>query len=114
VGAGVGVGVGEDLEIAPPQLVANIAARRPRLSSILRRNLRCARPPARNRPKNSIHAATGQRVGPCGFGTASMAVLAAALMVNVAVACPFTVTVVGLRLHVSWLDDGAQVSAPCR
>jgi len=26
----------------------------------------------------------------------------------------FTVTVVGLRLHVSWLDDGAQVSAPCR
>jgi hypothetical protein len=43
-----------------------------------------------------------------------MAVFAAALMVNVAVACPFTVTVVGLRLHVSWLDDGAQVSAPCR
>jgi hypothetical protein len=34
----------------------------------------------------------------------------AALTVSVAEICPLTVTVVGLRLQVIWLDDGVQVS----
>jgi hypothetical protein len=98
-------------EPPPPQLIVNIAAKMQRLSSKHRLSLRCAWPPTKKKPKARIPAATGQLDRLCGIGGTSTDACAAALMVSVAVAWLFTVTVDGLRLQVIWLEEGAQVKA---
>jgi hypothetical protein len=95
----------------PPQLLAIIDANKQRLNSALRIKLRLARPRRRMNPSASIPAATGQRDCLCLIGATSPAACAATLMLSVAVACPFTVTVEGFRLHVTWLEEVAQASA---
>ena len=53
----------------------------------------------------------GQRIEPGFIGAATADVFAPALTVSDAVACSFTVTVEELKLHVIWLEEGAQVNA---
>jgi len=97
------VGGGVVAEFPPPQLIVNIAAKMQRLmlNSNLCLSLRGAWLPTKMKPKTSIPAAASHpdRLSEFG-GTSPEVCAAAAVMVSVAVACPLTVTVDGLRLQV--------------
>lgn len=92
----------------PPQLIVSSAAKRQRLSDRVRLSVRCARPPTNRRQQASIPA-TGQPDCLCRFVGISPAACAAALIVSIAVVCPFTVSVDGFTLQVMRLEDGAHV-----
>jgi len=96
--------------------VVKVTATRHKQNSNFRHNLRWSRPPIKNTPAHSIPAPAGQPSFPGIFRAAVVPVCAVAWIVSIAVACPFTVCVAGLTLHVIWLDDGAHVrvtATPC-